>query len=250
VWRQPDATGTAVAPRAAIVAATRSPAGAWAAPVALGVGELTTLGVTAASPRSGEVVSVWGEARARRPDSVPSVTCAVAATLTGSIAVTRRDLECRSQAFPGTPKVVSTSAGGAQDAVAWFALPEPGTPVPEFASITTYARGAAAGDWSPPLFAVGDVRTLSGLTPTTAGRSLLVAEVRRTAATRGVRVLLMGADGGVQRRLAGPAKPTGPSRESSPLFALGRGPTAVLSLRSVPGAVSRNRPSILSVGTG
>ena len=245
VWRQPEPPASPGVPRTAVVGVTRSAGGVWSAPVTLGTGQITSFELTAAAPAPGEVVTAWGESRARRPDGVTSRTCAVAATLSASGAVARRDLACHDIASPGRVRVVATAGGGAQ--AAWWVLPDLRTGPPD-ETIEAYVRAPGGGDWSPPLLAMARVRELEGLAPVAGARSLLLAEVARTASTRGVRAVLIGADGAIQRRLPGPVRPTAPSNLDTRILALGPGRLAALLLR--PASVAGSRASILTVGAG
>ena len=121
-------------------------------------------------------------------------------------------------------------------------LPDVRTGAPDD-TIETYVRAPGLGDWSPPLLTVTRVREMEGLTTVSGGRSLLLAEVARTSSTRGVRAVLMGADGAVQRRLPGPVKPTAPSNLDTRILPLGPARLAALLLRPAPPGGSRGRAS-------
>ena len=245
VWRQPRPAASRGMPLTDIAGVTRSAGGVWSDPVTLGGGAVTSFDLTAAAPAPGEVVTAWAESRAQRPDGVTSRTCAVAATLSPSSAVARRDLACHDIFSPGRLRVVPTPGGGAQ--AAWWVLPDVRTGAPDD-TIETYVRAPGLGDWSPPLLTVARVREMEGLATVAGGRSLLLAEVARTPSTRGVRAVLMGADGAVQRRLPGPVKPTAPSNLDTRILPLGPARLAALLLRPAPPGGSR--ASLLTVGAG
>ena len=244
-WRQPRLPAGPAPPTVDIAGVTRSAGGAWSDPVTLGGGAVTSFDLTAAAPAPGELVAAWAESRALRPDGVTSRTCAVAATLSPSSAVARRDLACHDIASPGRLRVVPTAGGGVQ--AAWWVLPDvrPGPPID---TIETYVRAPAGGDWSAPLFAVARVRELEGLTTVAGGRSLLLAEVANTTSTRGVRAVLIGADGAIQRRLPGPVTPTARSNLDTRILPLGPARLAALLLR--PATTTGSRASLLTVGAG
>jgi hypothetical protein len=217
-WRQP--AGQAEEIRAVM----RSPDGTWGAPVLLGSGRIGPGAPQAAAPSPGELVAAWTAYDAgNRP-------CAVAAVLRGG-AVTRDDVMCD---VGNAIDVVRTPSGG-------VILASGGS------SVQVSARQATAG-WTPPQLALTRVGAFSGAVGGTGGRSAIPVVVEGTGGQfNRVRVAIVGADGAVLRRIAGPGRPTPPRHTGVRILPLGPGARVAMLLTRAPTIISE-RVSILTLG--
>jgi hypothetical protein len=210
-----------------VVAAVRSPAGAWAAPVALGEGGA---GLSLTAPAPGDVVAAWHDG-----------ACADAATLRAGAVALADGVACRPGALVGRVALSRTASGGAILAVE--SVPQP-VPAGGPSTIQVAAR-SDAGAWTAPVLAIAGPADLAGAARATRDRTAVAAS--RGARFNRVRVALVGPDGAVQRRLDGPARPTPPPNTSVRVLPLG--PEARVALLLTPERTLRSsRASILTLG--
>jgi len=225
-WAQPPADP---AQRSLDVAAAVRPAGgAWAAPVRLGTGGF---GLTVVAPAPGDVVAAWQDG-----------ACAAAATLRGATVIPA-PAACRPGARVGRVALSRTTFGGAILAVEL--VPQP-VPAAGASTVEVTAR-SAAGTWAPPVLAIAGPTDLAGAVHGTRDRTAVSATVARGAQFNRVRVVLVGPEGLIQRRLEGPARPTPPPNTSVGVLPLG--PGARVALLLTPERTLRSsRASILTLG--
>lgn len=187
------------------MAARRSPAGAWEAPVTLGEGDAFDGSPALAAGAGGELVAAWVEARGRRPDGVAQEMCLVAARAADGT-VARREPACRPLQSAGPPYLARTGGGGTL--IAWTTPPEAGGP-----AIEVYSRAPGASEWGAGRLTVAGSRGAPGVESfarSTGGRAVLVTQVFEPVRSRDdglIRVAVLAADGTVARRAAGPATP-------------------------------------------
>ncbi len=206
-----------------VAGAVRSPAWVWGPATSLGFGDFSMSAPAVAAPAPGVLVAAW-----------VSEGCTTSAVLRGG---TLEDgtLFCTGYA----PLAASVPGGGAmvaaQRAGARFG--------PGFGIVASLDP---AGAGSPAQTAVSGMTTLSGLVPTTGGRTALLT-IRDYYAAR---VALIRPDGTVQRRISSPEGPQ-PPLGGIRLLPLGPGATVALLLTSASrasGAPMRAR--ILTIGPG
>ena len=248
-WRQPLPGASPAEPRGATIAGvTRSPSGAWGAPVALGQGDVTSFDLTVAAPAAGTVAAAWAESRAERPDGVTSTTCLVAAVATGSGPVARDDLTCRGQYSPGLVRLLRAGDGGLL--AAWQAIPDYGAGDPLRAAIELFRRPPGAGAWAPAGLAVADTLgfwRLEAFAPLPAGGALVLSDLSQTVrGTNGrqVRAVAVADDGTVVRRVSGPTAPR-PAAADKRLHALGSGAYRGVMAETLGGFPYRTRLTLL-----
>jgi hypothetical protein len=223
-WGQPPVTPSQ--PALDVVGVTRSPAGTWGAPVRLGTGGS---GLTVTAPAPGEAVAAWRDG-----------SCVAAATLRGGVA-TLAEVACRPGTLAGALALSRTTSGGAILAMQFVPQPVPaGGPT----TIEVAAR-SAAGSWGPATLAIAGPADLAGAALGTRDRTAVMGP--RGSGFNKVRVVVVGPDGGVQRRLGGPARPTPPPNTSVSVLPLGPG-TRVTLLLTPERSLRSSRASILTLG--
>lgn len=234
--------------RATITGAARPATGAWAPPVALGTGSITSYDLTAASPTAGTVAAAWAESRAERPDRVTSSTCLVAAVATAGAPTSRSALTCRAQYSPGRVRLVAAADGGLL--AAWQAIPDYGPGHPLRSGIELFRAAPGSGAWAPSGLAVADTLgywDLEAFAPVPGGGALVLSDLAQTVRGTGgrqVRAVVVGDDGAVARRVAGPTAPR-PAPFDKRLFALTTGRDRGLMAQTTGGFPYRTRITLL-----
>ncbi len=224
-WGQLPAV-TPSRPALDVMAAVRTPGGAWSAPVRLGTGGF---GLTVAAPAPGDLVAAWADG-----------ACANAASLRGS-AVETVQVACRAGSLAGNVGVVRTTSNEVVIAAEFVPQPNPTSSTVEVAARDT------SGRWGPSRLAIARVGVVADPVQATGGRTAVPAAVARGTQFDRVRVAVIGADGTVLRRIAGPARPTPPRNTSVRILPLGPGARVAMLLTRAP-TIASERASILMLG--
>lgn len=210
-WRQPDTPGAVFTRPSSIVAATRSPAGAWSAPVVLGHGSLTSFDLPVVSASAGTLVTSWADSRTERPDGVTTSTCLVSSVVRPGATPATTDVSCRAQYSPGRVRLVAASDGGVL--AAWQVEPDFGLGSPLRAGIEIFRLVPGATSWTFAGPAVSNTLgywDLDAFAARPGGGALLLSHLSQTVRQttgRQVRAVVIADDGTVERRIEGPRSP-------------------------------------------
>ena len=227
------------------LATTRRGGTAWEPTVRQPVGELWSQPVILGT--GAETVAAWVEGRQRRPDGVAAEVCLIASRTVGA-AVARRELGCQPSGIGvGAPQLLARTAGGGSMATWSVALPQG-------LGATAFARLAGSDEWSAPALAVGGARggtQIEELQTIAGGRSALVAQIL-TPVVAGdlgrLQIVLLGPDGAVRTRAAGPRTPGKPRTFSTAYLPLGSAAPHGVLLWPLPSM--RHRLSLVNLGAG